>query len=209
MLQKPADTEHGIHDLLKQRWSPLAFSDRLVSAATLRSLFEAARWSPSSFNEQPWRFIVGTKDSDPETYRKIFDTLTPANQAWAGTAPVLVLGIAKTTFSHNDAPNGVALYDLGQAVANLTFQASEHGLLVHQMGGYDREAARNTFRIPEGYALAAVIALGYEGDVSQLTDEKLHARHTNPLRVRKPLKEIIFSGNSGTFAASSPIIESR
>jgi nitroreductase len=205
-MQKPAVTEHGIHDLLKQRWSPFAFADRPVSPTTLRSLFEAARWSPSSFNEQPWRLIVGTKEGDPETYDKIFQTLVPSNQAWAETAPVLILGTARTNFSHNDSPNSVALYDLGQAVANLTFQASEHGLWVHQMGGYDREAARRAFNIPDGYALAAVIALGYEGDISRLPDEKLKARHSNPSRTRKPLNEIIFSGGNGTFGTPSPIL---
>jgi nitroreductase len=206
MLRKPAETEHGIHDLLRQRWSPLAFADRPVSPATLRSLFEAARWSASSFNEQPWRLIVGTKEDDPETYWKIWETLVPSNQAWAGTAPVLILGIAKTTFSHNQSPNAVALYDLGQAVASLTFQASESGLLVHQMGGYDRESARNTFAIPEEYALAAVVALGYEGDISRLSDEKLQARHSNPSRTRRPLTEFIFSGADGTFGTPSPIL---
>jgi nitroreductase len=206
MLQKPAETEHGIHDLLRQRWSPLAFAETPVSPTTLRSLFEAARWSASSFNEQPWRFIVGSKDGDPETYQNIYETLVPANQAWASTAPVLILGIAKTTFSHNGSPNGSALYDLGQAVANLTFQAAEHGLLLHQMGGYDREAARRAFAIPDEYALAAVIAIGYEGDAARLLDEKLQARHTNPVRTRKPLGEILFSGSSDTFGKPSPLL---
>ncbi len=206
MIQKPAETDHGIHELLRQRWSPLAFAETPVSPTTLRSLFEAARWSASSFNEQPWRFIVGSKDGDPETYRKIFETLVPANQAWASTAPVLILGIAKTTFSHNSSPNGTALYDLGQASASLSFQASEHGLLLHQMGGYDREVARKSFGIPDDYVLAAVIALGYEGDVSRLPDEKLQARHTNPVRARKPLGEIIFSGEGETFGEPSPLL---
>ncbi|MES2459836.1 MAG: nitroreductase family protein [Armatimonadota bacterium] len=206
MTDKPAETSNEIHDLLKQRWSPYAFAETPVPAAQLRSLFEAARWSPSSFNEQPWRLIVGTKDGDPQTYQKIFETLTPSNQAWAGTAPVLILGITKTTFSHNDAPNAVALYDLGQAAAHLTFQASELGLKVHQMGGYNKEAARAAFAIPEGYALAAVMAIGYQGDISRLSDEKLQARHSNPSRVRKPLSEIVFSGSDEIFGNPSPIL---
>ena len=206
MIQKPAETEHGIHELLRNRWSPLAFAETPVSPTTLRSLFEAVRWSASSFNEQPWRFIAGSKDEDPETYRKILETLVPSNQAWASTAPVLILGTTKTTFSHNGSPNGSALYDLGQAAANLSFQASEHGLLLHQMGGYDREAARKSFGIPDDYTLGAVIALGYEGDVSRLPDEKLQARHANPVRARKPLGEIIFSGQGSDFGEASPLL---
>jgi nitroreductase len=206
MIQKPAETQQEIHELLKHRWSPYAFDEKPVPPAILHSLFEAARWSPSSFNEQPWRLIVGAKEGDPETYEKIINTLTPSNQAWAGTAPVLILGIARTTFSHNDAPNAVALYDLGQAVANLTFQASAQGLRVHQMGGYNKEAARKEFDISEGYALAAVIALGYEGEVSRLSDEKLQARHANPARIRKPLSEIILTGESGSFGTPSPLL---
>ena len=205
-MLKPAETTQDIHPLLRQRWSPLAFAETPVPPAILLSLFEAARWSSSSFNEQPWRFIVGTKDSDGETYQKIFQTLVPGNQAWASTAPVLILGIARTNFSHNESPNAVALYDLGQAVGSLTVQASDMGLLLHQMGGYDKEAARTAFAIPDSFALAAVIALGYEGDLSRLPDEKLQARHSDASRVRKPLSELIFSG-SDRFGIPSPILE--
>lgn len=205
-MLKPAETIQGIHPLLKQRWSPLAFAETTIPHAMLLSLFEAARWSASSFNEQPWRFIVGTKDGEGETYQKILDTLVPGNQTWANTAPVLILGIARSNFSHNESPNAVALYDLGQAVGSLTFQASEKGLLLHQMGGYDKEAARKAFAIPDDYILAAVIALGYEGDISRLPDEKLQARHSSPSRVRKPLSELILSGSDG-FGAPSPILE--
>ena len=205
-MPKPAETPHNIHPLLKERWSPLAFAETPVPPAALLTLFEAVRWSASSFNEQPWRFIVGARDGDEETYQKILETLVPGNQAWASTAPVLILGIARSTFSHNGAPNAVALYDLGQAVGSLTFQASELGLYLHQMGGYDKEAARKAFAIPDDYALAAVIALGYEGDLSRLPDEKLQARHSSPSRVRKPLSELIFSGGDG-FGVPSPILE--
>ena len=205
-MPKPAETIQAIHPLLKQRWSPLAFAETPVPQAVLRTLFEAARWSASSFNEQPWRFIVGTKDGDGVTYQKILEALVPGNQAWASTAPVLILGIARSNFSHNESPNAVALYDLGQAVGSLTFQASEMGLLLHQMGGYDKEAARKAFSIPDSYALAAVIALGYEGDLSRLSDEKLQTRHSSPARVRKPLSELILSGNDG-FGIPSPILE--
>ncbi|MBC8102297.1 MAG: nitroreductase family protein [Cytophagales bacterium] len=205
-MRKPAETELEIHELLKQRWSPLAFAETPVTPATLRRLFEAARWTPSSYNEQPWRFIVGTKEGDPETYGKIRDTLVPSNQSWAQTAPVLILGVARTTFSHNDAPNSAALYDLGQAVANLTLQASELDLLIHQMGGYDRDGARAAFEIPDTYALAAVLALGYEGDPSRLADEKLQARHSEPVRPRRPLPEIVLSGDGGAFGTPSPLL---
>ena len=137
--------------LFHSRWSPRSFSDREVSTADLEKVFEAARWAASSFNEQPWRFLVGTRGS--ETYKKIFDTLMPFNQLWAASAPVLILGVAKTTFSHNNTPNRVALYDLGAAASYLTLQAAALGLATHQMGGFDPEAARKAFAISDDYRL--------------------------------------------------------
>jgi nitroreductase len=153
-------------------------------------VFEAARWAASSFNEQPWRFLVGTRNS--LTHKKIFSTLIGFNQGWAGAAPVLILGAASTKFAHNGTTNAYALYDLGAAAAYLCLQAAELGLSTHSMAGFDHEAARKTFEIPEDYALGAVIALGYQGEPAALGHEKLIALETEP-RERKPLSEFVLS----------------
>ena len=193
LVRKPADNDFPIIDPLKERWSPLAFAPTPLSHTTLSALFEAARWAPSSFNEQPWRFIVGTRDGDPETYAKLLECLVPGNAAWAKTAPVLALSVARTTFTHNGVPNRVAFYDVGQAVGHLTAEAATRGLYLHQMGGYDIEKARAAFGIPEGYEPVAAIALGYLGDTSVLESEALQERHRRPGRPRRTLGETVFA----------------
>jgi nitroreductase len=187
---KKAPAVGGVLPIFHTRWSPRSFSDRDVDAIDLSRVFEAARWAASSYNEQPWRFLVGTRNS--LTYKKIFDSLGAPNHAWAGAAPVLILGAAKTTFSHNDSPNRVALYDLGAAASYLTLQAAALGLATHQMAGFDVDAARKAFEIPENYILGAVIALGYQGEPAALNHERLLAMEVAP-RDRKPLKDIVFS----------------
>jgi nitroreductase len=187
---KQADPVDGILPIFHQRWSPRSFSDREVSLADLAKAFEAARWAASSYNEQPWRFLVGIRNSN--TYKKIFDSLMPVNQAWAVHAPVLILGATKTTFSHNSTPNRVALYDLGAAASYLTLQAAALGLSTHQMAGFDTSVARRAFEIPEDFALGAVIALGYQGEPAALANEQQLAQEV-ATRTRKPLKEFVFS----------------
>jgi nitroreductase len=187
---KQAPAADGVLPAVLGRWSPRSFSARDVSAADLRKIFVAARWSASAYNEQPWRFIVGTRDS--LTHKKIFSTLVGFNQSWAGAASVLILGVASTKFAHNGTPNGYALYDLGAATAALTLQAASLGLKTHSMAGYDQTAARKAFQIPESYALGAVIALGYQGEPSSLGHEQLIALETAP-RERKPLSEFVLS----------------
>jgi nitroreductase len=187
---KQAPPVEGVMSVFHSRWSPRAFDDREVSAADLRKVFEAARWAASSFNEQPWRFFVGTRNS--LTYKKIFSSLVGANQAWAKSAPVLILGVAKTRFSHNNAPNRVALYDLGAAASYLTLQAAALGLAAHQMGGFSEAAARQAFEITDEYLLGAVIALGYQGEPAALDNQQLIASETSP-RTRKPLSEFVLS----------------
>ena len=186
---KQAPPVEGVLPAILNRWSPRSFSDRDVAPADLAKVFEAARWAASSYNEQPWRFLVGTRNSI--TYKKIFDSLMAANQAWAGSAPVLILGAAKTKFSHNGAPNRVALYDLGAAASYLTLQASTLGLAAHQMAGYDQAAARQALEIPEEFALGSVIALGYQGEPAALADGQLLAHEVAP-RQRKSLKDFVF-----------------
>jgi nitroreductase len=187
---KQAPAIDGVLPAVLARWSPRSFADRDVSPADLRTVFEAARWAASSFNEQPWRFIVGLRNS--LTYKKIFSTLIGFNQNWAGAAPVLILGAAKTKFSHNGADNRNALYDLGAASSYLTLQAASLGLTTHQMAGFDPAAARQALEIPEEYTFGAVIALGYQGEPSALPHPDLIAQETAP-RTRKQLSEFVLS----------------
>jgi len=187
---KGAPAVEGVLPVFHHRWSARSFDHREVSVADLKKVFEAARWAASSNNEQPWRFIVGTRNS--ATHAKIFESLVGFNKTWAGSAPVLILGVAGSKFTHNGAANGYALYDLGAAASYLTLQAAALGLTSHQMAGYDHETLRKALEIPEEYALGSVIALGYQGAPDSLGSEQLIERETAP-RQRKPLSEFVFS----------------
>lgn len=187
------DTTYPIHDLLARRWSPRAFAARPVSTETLASLFEAARWTPSSANQQPWHFIVATQ-ADPADYRRMFDCLKPNNQRWAGTAPVLMIAVARLA-GREDRPNRYAWYDTGQAVAQLTVEATAHGLYIHQMGGFSHDRARETYDIPAGYEPVVALAIGYLGDVNDLPEE-LQAREQSR-RGRRPVSNFVFTGRWG------------
>lgn len=187
---KRAPVVDGVLPIFHSRWSPRSFSDREVSPKDIAKVFEAARWAASSYNEQPWRFLVGTRNST--AYNKIFASLMPFNQLWAASAPVLILGTAKTTFSHNNVPNRVALFDLGAASSYLTLQAHALGLATHQMGGFDADAARQAFEVPDNYIFGSVIALGYQGEPAALPNEQFRSQEVSP-RQRKPLKEFVFS----------------
>ena len=187
---KQAPTIEGVLSAVVSRWSARSFADRAVSPADLTKVFEAARWSASAYNEQPWRFLVGERGS--ETYKKIFSTLIGFNQGWAQAAPVLILGAASTTFSHNGSANAYALYDLGAAAGALTLQAAALSLRTHSMAGFDHDAARRLFQIPDDYLLGAVIALGYQGEPSALSQPQLLSLETAP-RTRKPLSELVLS----------------
>ncbi len=160
---KNADTNYPVHELIRQRWSPRSFSDKTVKPELLRQLFDAARWAPSSYNEQPWRFIVATREN-PDEYESLLNVLNAGNRRWAQEAPVLILTVIKTDFSRNGSANRAAEHDLGQAVAHLTFEATSHELYLHQMAGIDLEKARKEFNIPEGYEPFTGIALGYLGE---------------------------------------------
>jgi nitroreductase len=187
---KHAPAVEGVLSAIMRRWSPRSFADRDVSPDLLKKVFEAARWAASSFNEQPWRFLVGDRNS--LTYKKIFSALVPFNQAWAVSAPILILGAARTRFSHNDTPNRVALFDLGAASSYLTLQASALGLSTHQMAGFDEAIARQAFEIPDIYILGSVIALGYQGEPAALPNQQFIDQEVAP-RKRRPLKDFVFS----------------
>jgi nitroreductase len=186
---KHAPAETGVEELILKRWSPRSFADKPVSSADLTKLFTAASWAASSSNEQPWRFLVGKK-GDP-TYEKIFSSLVELNQAWAGSAPVLILSVGKKTFTRNGQPNGWALHDTGAASANLALQATALGLHTHGMAGYSKEKVQASFNLPGDYEPGAVWAVGYLGDPSVLP-ERLQAMEKAP-RERKPLSEFVFA----------------
>lgn len=194
-MEKPAETDAPIHDLLARRWSPRAFDERLVEDDTLRTLFEAARWAPSSSNEQPWRFIVATKDRETE-WNRLFNCLVEGNQKWAFRAPVLALSVAHMNFEDDEKPNRHAFHDTGLAAENLVLQATASGLVAHQMAGFDVEKARVDLCIPAGYEPVAMIAIGYPGNPDSLS-ERLRERELRP-RSRRPIGEWTFLGQWGT-----------
>lgn len=192
--QKLANTLPRVHELIRARWSPRAFSSREVSPEDLKTVLDAAHWAASSNNEQPWRFLVASK-SDPAAYDRILHLLVPGNQSWAKTAPVLIIMAAKRTFSHNGSPNYYALHDAGQALAYLFLQATALGLHAHGMAGFDRDRARTELGIPDDYELGAAVALGYLGSPDQLNEKQ--QKNELAARQRKPLNEIVFGATWG------------
>lgn len=190
MSVKLASTDHPVHDHIARRFSPYAFADRDVSPEDLRSLFEAARWSPSSYNEQPWSYVVATRD-DADAHARVLSVLVEPNQAWAKAAPVLAIGVARTRFVRNDKPNAAAFHDLGAASAHLGFEATARGLAVHQMIGILPDRARELFDIPEHSEALTGLAIGYAADPAD-APEAFRERDEAP-RTRKPLAEFVFS----------------
>jgi nitroreductase len=191
-LERQTDTTPaGVQGLLERRYSPYAFSPRPVEPEKLRQLFEAARSAPSSYNEQPWRFVVATRE-DAQGFGRLLDTLVDQNRKWAHNAPVLVLSVAKGDFTHSGQPNRHALYDVGQAAAYLTLQATELGLFVHQMAGFDSAKARQLLNIPAGYEPAAMMAVGYPDDSGSPADALRQLDSTR--RPRRSLDTLFFEG---------------
>jgi nitroreductase len=199
--RKSADTKANLHPYIRERWSPRAFQDRPVAREDLKTLLEAARWAPSSSNEQPWRFIVAPKE-DRSQFERALSTLVEFNQEWARNAPVLILAVAKKT-SHSGGENRWARHDLGLALGSLVFQAAALGLHVHMMAGFSAEKAQEVFHIPDDHEAVTAVAIGYLGDPNTLSD-KLRERELAP-RTRKPLGEIAFSGdwNQPAFTSES------
>ena len=194
-MQKPATTDHPVHDLIRERWSPRAFSRKPVPRDILRSLFEAARWAPSSNNEQPWAFLVATQE-DPTFHAQMLSTLVEFNQVWARHAPVLAIAVSKLAFARNGKPNRNAFYDTGAAVAYLTTEATARGLFVHQMAGFDSQKAIELLSIPSGWEPIAALVIGYPGEPDSLPDHPLRERELAP-RSRKPLSEFVMSRSWG------------
>ena len=192
--EKPAQTEFRIHDLIRRRWSPRAFADRPVEPEKLGSLLEAARWAASSNNEQPWRFILATRER-PEDFARLLGCLKESNQAWARLAPVLMLSVVRLTFADDDEPNRHVLYDVGQAVATMAIEATALDLVIHQMAGFFPDKARTLFEIPDGFEPATAIAIGYQGDPATLPDRQ-RQRELAP-RERESLRRLVFAGRWG------------
>ena len=191
---KQATPAHPIHELIARRWSPYAFSDRPVEDSDLSSLFEAARWAASSYNEQPWTYFVATQNT-PEEFGRLLSCLVPANQDWAKAAPVLVLSIVSLRFSKTHEDNRAALHDLGLASANLSMEATARDLSVHQMIGIFPDRARELYRIPAHFEAWTAIAIGYQEGAEKLP-AKWRQRDQAP-RTRKPTSEFVFSGTWG------------
>ena len=187
---KHAKTDHPVHELIPRRWSPYAFSEKPVTAEDLRSLFEAARWAASSYNEQPWRFIVATKDRSEE-FTRMLSCLVEPNQEWARHVPVLVLVACLRKFSHNGQPNRVAEHDLGLATGNLMFEATARGLSVHAMAGILPNQARELYNVPADADVYTALAIGYAASPDESADAKMRERDQTP-RGRRPLHEIVF-----------------
>ena len=194
-VSKPAAADHPIHPLLAERWSPRAFSSRPVPASTLRSILEAARWAPSADNLQPWQFLVATRER-PEEHERLLAVLMDGNRRWAWQAPVLMLVVARLYEAYRGHPGYRSLYEVGLAVGALLVQATAHGLMAHQMGGFHLDRARDELGIPEGYAPVAAVALGFPGDPWTLPAD-LRARELAP-RVRRPQEDFVFGARWGT-----------
>ena len=196
-MHKHAPTDFPVHEVVSERWSPRAFSDKAVPPVVLASLFEAARWAPSSFGDQPWVFIVATKDQ-PAEYAKVLDCLIEFNQGWAKAAPLVMLTVAHMFFEKNNHPNRHGFHDVGLAMGNLALQATAEGLFIHQMAGILPEKAKGHFLIPDGWEAVAGVAIGYPGDPNSLPDS-LKERELAP-RTRKPISSFVFTGGWGKTA---------
>jgi nitroreductase len=193
-MEKLAQTHYPILDILKRRWSPRSFSDQMVEPEKLLSLFEAARWAPSSFNEQPWYFVLATRQNPPE-HARLLSCLAEKNQQWAGLAPILMISVAKLNFDRTGKPNRHAFYDLGMAVGNLMTQATALDLFVHQMAGFSAEKVTELYSIPSEFEPVAALALGYGGELDDLP-EQFRAQETGS-RSRKSIQSFVFEGQWG------------
>ncbi len=188
VIENKAKTDFPIHQLIAKRWSARAFSTRPVERPKLLTVLEAARWAPSSRNEQPWRYIVFTNDN-PQTLKKAQSVLKEIND-YAKRAPILICAITKRTYSDNGNPNRLYFHDLGAANENMFLEAFNQGLIMHEMGGFDVQKAREVFNVPPDYEIGIMIAIGYQ-DTYHVLPERLKEKAFTP-RPRKPLSEIVF-----------------
>lgn len=192
-MEKPAITQVSIHELLARRWSGRAYdSGRPVGHQQLIALLEAARWAPSCYGDQPWRFVVWNRGEEEAAWLQALDCLAPTNQSWAKNAPLLLLAAADTLFNHNGQPNRHAQYDTGAAAENLCLQATAQGMMAHQMGGFDADKVRALAGVPAQCVPMAMIAVGYPVELASVPEE-LREREFAP-RQRRELGQLFFAG---------------
>ena len=194
-MSKLAQTDYPIHPILQRRWSSRAFAERAVEPEKILSILEAARWAASSLNEQPWSFIVATKEN-PAEFAKMLDCLNEGNQQWAKRAPVLMMVVTKQFLDRDHSPNWAAFHDIGLALGNFSAQATALDLHLCIMGSINRAKTGQVYHLPQGYEPVVAVALGYLGDPDSLTDEHHRQRQTEP-RHRKALTEFVFSDDWG------------
>lgn len=190
--ENPVD--HHVLDVVRQRWSPVAFRPDPVDPAALARILEAGRWAASSYNEQPWRFLVARRENEA-AFAAALECLVEGNRAWAQYASVLIFVCAEANYAHNGKPNAHAWFDSGQALAQMVLQATADGLHAHSMGGYDPDRTRELFAIDPGAETICAVAFGHLDDGSRLPEESA-ARDRSP-RKRRPLSEIVFEGRWG------------
>jgi len=197
MQERKAITSVPINELAARRWSPRALdAQRDVTAAQITALIEAARWAPSCFGAEPWRFLMWNRATDPAGWQQAFDCLSDNNKKWAGKAPLLFLVCAGATFEHNGQPNRWSHYDSGMAALSLSLEAVAQGLVAHQMGGFDIAKARAAFAIPEDFMPMAMIAVGYQAAPETIADEETRQKELKT-RGRKPVAERFYGGSWG------------
>lgn len=193
MIEKPAITEQPIEKVLAERWSGRAFDESVpVTEEQITALLEAARWAPSCYGDQPWRFLICDRFTQPKAWQKAYETLSPGNQDWAKNAPLLILATSVTEFTHNNMPNRWNGYDTGAASISLCLQATAMGLLSHQIGGYDAAKLRDAFDIPDNIEMWAMIAIGHPAPLDTLSPEQLDRELK--ARERRPLEQQFFHG---------------
>jgi nitroreductase len=183
-------TEYDVHPIILNRWSPRAMTSEKISEKELMTLFEAARWAPSSYNNQPWRFIYATRESD--NWLKLFDLMVEFNQSWVKNASAVAVIISKKTFDHNGEDSITHSFDAGAAWQNLALQGAAMGLVIHGMQGFDYDKARTELKIPEGYNVEAMIAIG-KRDKKESLPKPMQAREAPS--TRKPLSDIVMEGS--------------
>jgi len=186
MIRKAA---YPIMDIILNRHSPRAMSSEPISDQQLMALFEAARWAPSSYNNQPWKFIYAKRDSTH--WQKFLSLLAPANQSWAKNAAALVVTISRDAFYLNNKPSRTHTFDTGSAWQNLALQGSHDGLVVHGMEGFDYDAAKRVLEIPDGYTVEMMFAVGKPADASVLPKEMQAGEEPND---RLPVEQLVCEG---------------
>lgn len=193
IITKIAKTGHPVNELIAKRWSARAFSTKPVERSKLLSILEAARWAPSSKNEQPWRYIIFTKDN-PVRLMDAQSVLLESN-SYAKRAPILICAIARKNYSEGEKYNRLHFHDLGAANENMFLEAFNQGLIMHEMGGFDVQRAIEIFRIPDDFEVGVMIAIGYQDKHSVLPERFREKAYSS--RERRSLSEIAFVGEIG------------